>query len=199
MLSHFHISGSAYKIVNKRAYHHGTMLISTRLDTLDNLLRTDKVWFCPFPVAVAEWGMLGDLGHKRSGFCSVTCLQFTAVQRECLTRRFFWRCGQSISRRIWRWPRGIYDSSYRHDVHAERFVALLCRRERWVQGYWIYSQRNGRTISKQFLTNTVKRYWRVFCRVGIGPMAKRQNSLTPSRIHSTGVMLWVHPLVPSRY
>ena len=38
-----HVSGSAYKIVNKRAYHHGTMLISSRLDTLGDLLRTDKV------------------------------------------------------------------------------------------------------------------------------------------------------------
>jgi len=36
------VSGSAYKIVNKRAYHHGTMLISTQLDTLGNLLRTNK-------------------------------------------------------------------------------------------------------------------------------------------------------------
>ncbi|KAJ7129146.1 Lipoyltransferase and lipoate-protein ligase [Mycena epipterygia] len=33
---------SAYKIVNTRAYHHGTMLISTQLDTLGDLLRTDK-------------------------------------------------------------------------------------------------------------------------------------------------------------
>ncbi|KZP21546.1 Lipoyltransferase and lipoate-protein ligase [Athelia psychrophila] len=31
-----------YKIVNKRAYHHGTMLIGTKLDTLGDLLRTDK-------------------------------------------------------------------------------------------------------------------------------------------------------------
>ncbi|KAI0347459.1 Lipoyltransferase and lipoate-protein ligase [Trametopsis cervina] len=37
-----YVSGSAYKIVNNRAYHHGTMLISTRLDTLGNLLRTSK-------------------------------------------------------------------------------------------------------------------------------------------------------------
>ncbi|KAJ7102649.1 hypothetical protein C8R43DRAFT_231611 [Mycena crocata] len=36
------VSGSAYKIVNKRAYHHGTMLISTKLDTLGTLLRVDK-------------------------------------------------------------------------------------------------------------------------------------------------------------
>ncbi|KAJ7506573.1 hypothetical protein B0H11DRAFT_1706566 [Mycena galericulata] len=37
-----HVSGSAYKIVNTRAYHHGTMLISTQLDTLGDLLRTNK-------------------------------------------------------------------------------------------------------------------------------------------------------------
>ncbi|KIM54037.1 hypothetical protein SCLCIDRAFT_1222336 [Scleroderma citrinum Foug A] len=36
------ISGSAYKIVSNRAYHHGTMLISTRLDILGDLLRVDK-------------------------------------------------------------------------------------------------------------------------------------------------------------
>ncbi|KZT29356.1 Lipoyltransferase and lipoate-protein ligase [Neolentinus lepideus HHB14362 ss-1] len=36
------VSGSAYKIVSQRAYHHGTMLISTRLDTLGALLKADK-------------------------------------------------------------------------------------------------------------------------------------------------------------
>ncbi|KAJ6515341.1 Lipoyltransferase and lipoate-protein ligase [Mycena sanguinolenta] len=36
------VSGSAYKIVSARAYHHGTMLISTRLDELGDLLRVDK-------------------------------------------------------------------------------------------------------------------------------------------------------------
>ena len=40
---YIHISGSAYKIVSNRAYHHGTMLISTRLDMLGDLLRVDKV------------------------------------------------------------------------------------------------------------------------------------------------------------
>ncbi|KIL70419.1 hypothetical protein M378DRAFT_183922 [Amanita muscaria Koide BX008] len=34
-----HISGSAYRIINKRAYHHGTMLISTDLAELGDLLR----------------------------------------------------------------------------------------------------------------------------------------------------------------
>lgn len=38
-----HVSGSAYKIVNKRAYHHGTMLINAQLGTLGDLLRNKKV------------------------------------------------------------------------------------------------------------------------------------------------------------
>ncbi|KAJ7739847.1 Lipoyltransferase and lipoate-protein ligase [Mycena metata] len=36
-----HVSGSAYKIVNTRAYHHGTMLIATQLDALGDLLRAE--------------------------------------------------------------------------------------------------------------------------------------------------------------
>lgn len=46
LIVHIHVSGSAYKIVNNRAYHHGTMLISTRLDTLGDLLHTKKVGWC---------------------------------------------------------------------------------------------------------------------------------------------------------
>ncbi|KAI0732854.1 hypothetical protein C8Q72DRAFT_815227 [Fomitopsis betulina] len=38
----YKVSGSAYKIVNSRAYHHGTMLISTRLDLLGDLLRVNQ-------------------------------------------------------------------------------------------------------------------------------------------------------------
>lgn len=38
-----YVSGSAYKIVNKRAYHHGTMLISSQLETLGKLLHSNKV------------------------------------------------------------------------------------------------------------------------------------------------------------
>ncbi|KAL5507822.1 hypothetical protein ACEPAH_5440 [Sanghuangporus vaninii] len=37
-----HLPRSAYKIASKRAYHHGTMLISTKLDTLGDLLHTTK-------------------------------------------------------------------------------------------------------------------------------------------------------------
>lgn len=34
------VSGSAYRIVRERAYHHGTMLLSTDLDKLGNVLRS---------------------------------------------------------------------------------------------------------------------------------------------------------------
>ena len=44
-----HVSGSAYKIVNKRAYHHGTMLISSELGTLGKLLHSNKVLNPPLP------------------------------------------------------------------------------------------------------------------------------------------------------
>lgn len=36
------MSGSAYKLVNKRAYHHGTMLLSASLGTLGSSLRNDR-------------------------------------------------------------------------------------------------------------------------------------------------------------
>ncbi|KIM35162.1 hypothetical protein M413DRAFT_368643 [Hebeloma cylindrosporum] len=37
-----YVSGSAYKIANKRSYHHGTMLISTKLNDLGELLRPQE-------------------------------------------------------------------------------------------------------------------------------------------------------------
>ena len=37
------MSGSAYKIVKDRAYHHGTMLISSQLGTLGDVLHVSKV------------------------------------------------------------------------------------------------------------------------------------------------------------
>jgi lipoate-protein ligase A len=43
MLSDIHVSGSAYKIAKDRAYHHGTMLISSQLSTLGDVLHVSKV------------------------------------------------------------------------------------------------------------------------------------------------------------
>ena len=38
-----HVSGSAFKLVNKRAYHHGTMLIDAQLGNLRGVLGSKKV------------------------------------------------------------------------------------------------------------------------------------------------------------
>jgi hypothetical protein len=38
-----YVSGSAYKLANKRSYHHGTMLISTKLEDLGELLQPQEV------------------------------------------------------------------------------------------------------------------------------------------------------------
>ena len=38
-----HVSGSAYKIIQHRAYHHGTMLISSSLGELGKALKTSSV------------------------------------------------------------------------------------------------------------------------------------------------------------
>jgi len=38
----FKVSGSAYKIINARAYHHGTMLINSRIDQLRDVLHNNK-------------------------------------------------------------------------------------------------------------------------------------------------------------
>jgi lipoate-protein ligase A len=43
MLSDTHVSGSAYKIAKDRAYHHGTMLISSQLSTLGDVLHVSRV------------------------------------------------------------------------------------------------------------------------------------------------------------
>lgn len=40
---HSYVSGSAFKLVNARAYHHGTMLIDAKLGNLRGLLGTSKV------------------------------------------------------------------------------------------------------------------------------------------------------------
>src|SRR5271170_7513195 len=37
-----HVSGSAYKIINARVYHHGTMLIDSRIDQLRDVLHNNK-------------------------------------------------------------------------------------------------------------------------------------------------------------
>jgi lipoate-protein ligase A len=45
IIQYLHVSGSAYKIAKDRAYHHGTMLISSQLSTLGDVLHVSKVRF----------------------------------------------------------------------------------------------------------------------------------------------------------
>ncbi|CEQ39111.1 SPOSA6832_00624 [Sporobolomyces salmonicolor] len=66
-----HVSGSAFKLVNKRAYHHGTMLIDAKLSNLRGVLGTHKdtmvtkgVASVPSPVRnLREWSQA--LDHDR--------------------------------------------------------------------------------------------------------------------------------------
>jgi lipoate-protein ligase A len=44
-----YVSGSAYKIIQHRAYHHGTMLISSSLGELGKALKTSSVRLSYFP------------------------------------------------------------------------------------------------------------------------------------------------------
>jgi hypothetical protein len=77
-----YVSGSAYKIVNKRAYHHGTMLISTK---------ARHTWgFAPFRqgkqgfiyssfIRQYNRGVLGYDDHQRRSIRSFASLQSAAI------------------------------------------------------------------------------------------------------------------------
>jgi lipoate-protein ligase A len=61
----WHISGSAFKLVNKRAYHHGTMLLNARLQDLKGVLNNEKVFpFLLFFATVPNWWYPKNLGRK---------------------------------------------------------------------------------------------------------------------------------------
>ncbi|KAJ3203673.1 Biotin/lipoate A/B protein ligase, partial [Dinochytrium kinnereticum] len=76
------VSGSAYKVVNARAYHHGTMLIDTDLDRLRGVLRPSNVAAriegagvrsVPSPVTrLREWSMTVSHGE----FCRAVVRRF---------------------------------------------------------------------------------------------------------------------------
>lgn len=77
------ISGSAYKIVKNRAYHHGTMLISTQLETLGELLRSRKdsmltkgVASVPSPVCNLRQHNV-NISHEQ--FCETAISEFRRV------------------------------------------------------------------------------------------------------------------------
>ena len=72
-----HVSGSAYKIVNKRAYHHGTMLIDAKLDQLGEVLHNTKVRPPLYGfIRPAQCRCVGWTGHKGRRVCSLGCSEF---------------------------------------------------------------------------------------------------------------------------
>ncbi|GAA6005214.1 hypothetical protein JCM10207_002900 [Rhodosporidiobolus poonsookiae] len=79
----FKVSGSAFKLVNKRAYHHGTMLIDAKLGDLRGVLGGKKdsmvtkgVASVPSPVRnLREWSC--DINHDR--FVEVVAREFAAA------------------------------------------------------------------------------------------------------------------------
>lgn len=64
-----HVSGSAYKLVNARAYHHGTMLIDARLEHLRGVLSNTKVSLIPTGREIEElmrvWFGIGWIDDER--------------------------------------------------------------------------------------------------------------------------------------
>jgi Lipoyl protein ligase A/B catalytic domain len=75
-----YVSGSAYKIVNTRAYHHGTMLISTELGKLGSLLHNTKVdTYRQYLLYTALMLHPGYLGDERGCICPIPSAQFTTI------------------------------------------------------------------------------------------------------------------------
>lgn len=89
-----HVSGSAFKLVNARAYHHGTMLIDAKLGDLKGVLGNSRV---RFPVCVFHDDLDSQLvhdpghhGHEGRGVHLIACAEPPRVElrdRPQLVRR----------------------------------------------------------------------------------------------------------------
>ena len=87
MLSYIHVSGSAYKIAKDRAYHHGTMLISSQLSTLGDVLHVSKVRLIYHATVwtldiVPRW-CLGVYDNSRRRISSFASEEFAGIQPFC--------------------------------------------------------------------------------------------------------------------
>ena len=85
ILPDIHVSGSAYKIAKDRAYHHGTMLISSQLGTLGDVLHVSKVrLICHATLVwtlniVPRW-CLGVYDNSRRRVSSLASEEFAGIQ-----------------------------------------------------------------------------------------------------------------------
>lgn len=75
------VSGSAYKIAGTRAYHHGTMLIATRLDALGEALRNDKVRVFASRISYCTSTAADQSRDQGRGERALACLQPAPVER----------------------------------------------------------------------------------------------------------------------
>ena len=88
ILSDIHVSGSAYKIAKDRAYHHGTMLISSQLSTLGDVLHVSRVRLIYHAAAVwtldivPRW-CLGVYDNPRRRVSSLASEEFAGIQLVC--------------------------------------------------------------------------------------------------------------------
>jgi Lipoyl protein ligase A/B catalytic domain len=103
LLSSYYVSGSAYKIANKRAYHHGTMLISAQLNSLGDLLKNQKV--CPhlgiiFLSSPFDFGFLGYACHQRRRLCSFARQKLARLCAQCHPSQVRGCCFQGICEKI---------------------------------------------------------------------------------------------------
>ena len=107
------MSGSAYKIAKDRAYHHGTMLISSQISTLGDVLHVSKVRFCLSHYAgayilLSRW-CLGNYDNPRRRVSSFTSYEFAGIQSSCDARQIPASYGSSL-------PRGVSSRGARTPV-----------------------------------------------------------------------------------
>ena len=152
--SDIHVSGSAYKIAKDRAYHHGTMLISSRLSTLGDVLHVSKVrLICHATLVwtldiVPRW-CLGVYDHSRRRVSSLASEEFAGIQSICNSWRFRGSRCSSLPRGVpHRGASTLYViKSFPSAQHAFFCLGAL-RAGRGCHGHTIRSRQHGRTPCK---------------------------------------------------
>ena len=120
--SDIHVSGSAYKIAKDRAYHHGTMLISSQLSTLGDVLHVSKVRFTYYHYTLAyisdcrRW-CIGIYDNTRRCIDPLAGKEFARIQSSCNSRQFRASYGPSF-------PRGVSHRRARTPVPQGHFITL---------------------------------------------------------------------------
>jgi hypothetical protein len=112
-----HVSGSAYKIAKDRAYHHGTMLISSQLSTLGDVLYVSKVWFSYYHYTLAyisDW-CVGIYDNPRRRVDPLASKEFARIQSYCNSRQICASYGPSL-------PRGVSRRRARTPVPQGHFI-----------------------------------------------------------------------------